>query len=56
MAYTTDDLFGDNLLGDPNDLDNLVEFRDDNNSDGEVAGDRNRGNFCMPIQFYLNCV
>ncbi|XP_034244756.1 TIMELESS-interacting protein [Thrips palmi] len=44
MAYTTDDLFRDNLLGDPNDLDNLVEFRDDaNNSDAEAGGDNERG-------------
>lgn len=37
MAYNVDDLFGgDNLLGDPNDLDNLVEFgHDGNNSDTE---------------------
>ncbi|XP_026272161.1 MICAL-like protein 1 [Frankliniella occidentalis] len=40
MAYTVDDLFGrDSLLGDPNDLDNLVEFGDaGNHSDNEVQG------------------
>ncbi|KAK3915080.1 TIMELESS-interacting protein [Frankliniella fusca] len=44
MAYTVDDLFGsDSLLGDPNDLDNLVEFGDarnhsDNEGSGEEAG------------------
>lgn len=46
MAYTVDDLFErESFLGDPNDLDNLVEFRETgNNSDGDVqdaeTGDR----------------
>lgn len=40
MAYV-DDLFGDdNLLGDPNDLDNLVEYRDAGNNSDVEAEDR----------------